>query len=101
MYESPIEKIYGELQTRMIQDDENLLMEAVRNVSVSVDKDELIKALQYDRNQYNKGYKDGTNDTLNEIRIEIGRINDTMGVSYNKYISMSDVLNIIDSISRK
>ena len=71
MYKSPIEKIYGELQTQMVQEDENMVMKAIRKVEVDVDKEDLIKALQYDRNQYTKGYEDGKNEVLDKIRIEI------------------------------
>ena len=46
-------------------------MEAIRKVGVNVDKEELIKALQYDRNQYTKGYEDGKNEVLDKIRAEI------------------------------
>ena len=67
MYESPIEKIYGELQTKIEQEDENIVMKAVRDVGINVDKEELINALQYDRKQYTKGYS----DALDEIRAEI------------------------------
>ena len=37
---------------------EGEIYKAVMNVGVNVDKEELIKALQYDREQYQKGYKD-------------------------------------------
>lgn len=71
MYKCPIEKIYGELQTQMVQEDENMVMKAIRKVGVNVDKEELIKALQYDRNQYTKGYDDGKNDVLEKLRADI------------------------------
>lgn len=74
MYESPIEKIYGEIQTQIIQEDENMIMKAIRNVGINVDKDELIKALQYDRNQYTKGYADGKNDMRDKIYADIQRL---------------------------
>ena len=73
MYKSPIEKIYGELQTQMVEEEENIVMKAIRKVGVNVDKEELIKALQYDRNQYAKGYEDGKNDVLDKIRTDIER----------------------------
>ena len=38
---------------------EDSVCEAVQSVGVNVDKDELIKALQYDRDQYNKGFVAG------------------------------------------
>lgn len=37
---------------------ESEIYKAVMNVGVNVDKEELVKALQYDREQYQKGYKD-------------------------------------------
>lgn len=54
-YKSPIELIIG--QMRMAQ--ENGIYKAVREQGIVVDKDELIKALRYDRGQYEKGYRDG------------------------------------------
>ena len=71
MYSSPIEKIYSEIQTQMVQEDENMVMKAIREVGITVDKEELINALQYDRKQYTKGYEDGKNEVLDKIRAEI------------------------------
>ena len=95
MYNSPIEKIYGELQTQIVQEDENMVMKAIREVGINVDKEELIKALQYDRNQYTKGYEDGKNDVLDKIRAEIE------GLTYywcevNPRTVIDEVLDIID-----
>lgn len=70
MYKSPID-IYNEIQTQIVQEDEKMIMEAIRKAGVNVDKAELIKALRYDRNQYTKGYEDGKNDVLDKIRAEI------------------------------
>ena len=62
MYESPIDKIVGEIESQMIQEEENRILYHVKqSVGYNVDKDELIRALNYDRNQYEKGYKDGLN----------------------------------------
>lgn len=62
MYESPIEKIYGDIQSQIIkQDEENVIYTVNQAVGYSVDRNELIKALKYDREQYNKGYHDGLN----------------------------------------
>lgn len=55
MYESPIEIFTTELHTAY----EDGIMKAVQNVGFNVNKEELIKALQYDRDQYRKGYEDG------------------------------------------
>lgn len=48
MYESPIKVIQGELETQL----EGEILKAVRRVDVTVDRDELIRALRYDREQY-------------------------------------------------
>ena len=53
-YQSPIEII----QTQMKSQIEGEIYKAVMKVGVNVDKYELLKALQYDRGQYQKGYTD-------------------------------------------
>lgn len=58
MWESPIDAIYDAVQTSF----ENEVVKAVRSVNIKVDKEELLKALAYDRNQYEKGYADGQRD---------------------------------------
>ena len=56
MYESPIKQIVGQMQAEM---ETNLLCKVSQTVGYSIDKEELIKALKYDRDQYEKGYSDG------------------------------------------
>lgn len=56
-YESPIRIIEGKLTTR-IEDD---IMTVVKSYGIEVDKAELERALRYDREQYEKGYRDGKN----------------------------------------
>ena len=58
MYDSPIHRIFDDIQYQMVQHGENQIMEAVQKCNIIVDKDELIKALRYDRDQYDKGYRD-------------------------------------------
>ena len=53
-YQSPIELIMGQMNLVL----EDQICKAVQNVGVSVDKEELLKALHYDRGQYQKGYGD-------------------------------------------
>lgn len=55
MFESPIKIITDGMRTEI----EGQVLRAVQNVGVIVDKEELLKALQYDREQYSKGYADG------------------------------------------
>ena len=68
MYESPIEII----QTQMNVTIENEVLKATQGIGVNVDKAELMKALQYDREQYNKGYKDGIKEFAERLK-EKGR----------------------------
>ena len=53
-YQSSIEMIQGEMGAYM----DGEILKAVQNVGINVDKDELLKALAYDRDQYNKGFHD-------------------------------------------
>ena len=53
-YQSPVDLILSEMNLRM----EGEIFKAVQNVGVNVDRDELLKALRYDRDQYQKGYAD-------------------------------------------
>ena len=55
MYESPIDVFYNDIVTKL----EDGVLKAVRDVGITVDKEELIKALQYDRDSYRRGYMDG------------------------------------------
>ena len=57
-YNSPIELIAGNLQTRI----ENDAVKVVQSYGFNVDKAELEKALKYDRDQYEKGYAAGRNE---------------------------------------
>lgn len=57
MYESPVELIFNDVETSL----EDGILKAVQKVGITVDKEELLKALQYDRDSYRRGYKDGVN----------------------------------------
>ena len=58
MYKPPI-TIYQALRDSLNIQLENNVCKAVASYGINVDKDELIKALKYDREQYEKGYTDG------------------------------------------
>lgn len=60
MYQSPIEIIFKDMETKI----ENAIIQAVQNVDIRVDKEELIRALQYDRDQYEKGRRDALNELV-------------------------------------
>lgn len=61
-YHSPIEMIATEMRTKY----ENDCVSVCQSYGFNVDKEELAKALAYDRNQYDKGFRDGYNQALKE-----------------------------------
>lgn len=63
MYESPINQILGEMQITH----ENECMKAVQSCGFDINKEELTKALMYDRNQYEKGYSCGYVKALDDF----------------------------------
>lgn len=58
-YESPIEMFTDTVGHYWSEQNDELVMKAVKKVGVEVNKDELVKALAYDRDQYEKGFHDG------------------------------------------
>ena len=81
-----------------------LILKSVARMGVEVDRAELIKALEYDRDQYEVGYQvgfeNGTNkavmDTIQMIRLR-------MAVYFGTYthdadVKVSDVFRLIDRI---
>ena len=74
-YKSPIETIVDEMALIA----ENGVYKAVQNVNIDVNKEELEKALRYDRDQYvegftngyeagyEAGYKEGINDAIDKL----------------------------------
>lgn len=62
MYKSPIdivETTVNQICREMAKQKEEHIYQTIIKMGVNVDKEELIKALSYDRDQYNKGFKDG------------------------------------------
>lgn len=103
-YESPITRITKEITESMMKEDGDLMFTTIkREVGFEVDKDELISALQYDRNQYDKGYKDGAKETfkaeLEEIKAEIEVLHNNYKINIQGY-SMSVARECMDIIDR-
>lgn len=59
-YESPINIVLGSMHTQL----DGEIMRAVQEVGVSVDEEELIRALEYDREQYWRGYQDAKDEIV-------------------------------------
>ena len=77
-YVSPIQTIASQIEMTY----ENEVYKAVQRVGIEVDKDELLKALQYDRQQYAEGFRNGYERGLqvsqSEIDKFIGYLDDDM-----------------------
>ena len=62
-YESPITGYVNNIVEQTIEARDNAVCATIREqYAIDVNREELIKALNYDRGQYNKGYSDGYKD---------------------------------------
>ena len=68
MYESPI-KIIEDINRDVTDAFEDYVYKCVLRYGVEVDKEELVKALNYDRQMYEKGYADGYKAGLESAEI--------------------------------
>lgn len=74
-YTSPIETIMSNIiKTNEEQLEDSMLLSIEREIGFKVDKEELIKALKYDRKQYEKGFEDGLKSVLDKITEEIEQL---------------------------
>lgn len=62
MYQSPIKFNLQRSVTEFGEKLDAAVWKAVMQVGISVDKEELLEALEYDRNQYEQGYQDAIRD---------------------------------------
>jgi len=93
MYKSPIELVYGQnhrIIEEMYEEQDKWVLKCINNVGLNVNKDELIKALQYDRQQYEKGYKDGL-EQLSEDAITDWMV---------KYIQMNSIKCLMELVMK-
>ncbi len=63
-YESPIKILMQEMQIQREEQISEAVLSSCTKIGVDVDKKELLKALSYDRGQYEKGYKDAKNEIV-------------------------------------
>ena len=64
MYESPIKIFQNNLEMQL----EGEILNTVQRMNITVDKDELIRALRYDREQYQKGFDDARKNAVPVVR---------------------------------
>lgn len=94
MYESPIEVIYSQVRTQLVEEEERQMLKAVHDVGVDVDKEELLKALRYDRDQYEKGFEDGKKSVWVDVKERLPEKNGSylvmisdFGISFHQMIA--------------
>ena len=73
MYNSPITTYYEHIANQITQTTDNAILAKVQ-MYVAVNKEELLKALDYDRKQYEAGYNDGFIDGRKKAIEEINNI---------------------------
>lgn len=81
MYKSPIELLITDIQHQVTEKCEEACYEAVLHYVPNVDRVELLKALEYDRGQYEKGYRDAINE-LPRCRDCASRVHDKASDEY-------------------
>ncbi len=64
MYKSPIEIYTENTLKEIVKQRDGYIFQEVQRIGVDVDKEELLRALKYDRNQYDAGYADGQRDAV-------------------------------------
>ena len=74
LYKSPIQ-IVQEQMSSIESQLQNETLKVIHKYGIYVDKDELIKALKYDRQQYDKGFEDGAHKCKQQL-LEILREDD-------------------------
>ncbi len=97
MYESPIDIYVTQLNMRRREFAEKQVLEAVQGVDININREELEKALRYDRDQYKKGYADGVKEFAERFKEEADatEIRTFGGESYTFYTIRDDKLDDI------
>lgn len=85
MYESPIRMIQTQMETQMEKD----CVSVVQKYGFDVDAEELKKALAYDRNQYEKGFKDAGTVPVVVHNLVIGSSGSACPVDVSGYLDKS------------
>lgn len=92
-YKSPIEILTGKLNTYI----ENDIYKVCQEYDIQVDKQELIRALNYDRGQYEAGYR----DALKEIALYVNSLKkEVHPQDYNGFATLQGIKEYIEQIER-
>lgn len=76
-WESPITQITKEIENKIVQNaEETLMVEVVEQVGYSIDKEKLIKALEYSKDSYYQGFNAAKNKYDERIKQAMDEITD-------------------------
>lgn len=81
MWRSPINihNLADEISEQFNKDTLDYTMKVVRRIAVDVDEKELLAALNYDRDQYEKGYKEGYFEAIESVKAKLKEV----GIEFN------------------
>ena len=98
-YKSPIEIAIGQFRLEQEKRIEGEVFKAIQDYGITIDKDELIKALQYDRGQYDKGYKDGCVCAIRRMHLKLlENAYKPAPYGYGKVVDVSDIEKIVKEL---
>lgn len=101
-YESPIEVYVKKMQTELVEQLDDGILAAVAETGISVNEDELVKALKYDRGQYEKGYADGFANADKEVVYDIFKELDVLVDDYQySFISPLEFATRVADLKKK
>lgn len=69
-YDSPITLIASQMETKI----ENDVMSTIQRYGIDINKEELIKALDYDHKQYQEGYRKGYDRGYEQAKQDIANM---------------------------
>lgn len=87
-YKSPVELIYSDVEQKILEEEDKFIMSQI-HLAVNVNKDELIKAINYDRDSYKKGANDGFSYGYKKRDEEIIRCKDCKHREHQDFPSIS------------
>lgn len=93
MYEPPVELVMTQWQAEL----EDGIFRAIQKFDVNVDKEELEKALRYDREQYEKGYDDAIEEFAEKLKERYAKY-EAYETLYAHYI-WNDIDNLVNELT--
>lgn len=107
MWESPINiiEIQDSFVSEIKEKTEEMVFTEIKRIGIDVNKEELIKALQYDRGQYEKGYSDGYAKAIDEFTERLQEKVESFQTEINGFkadiLTLDYFVEFVDEIAEK